>query len=90
VLVDGVEDCARGILRFLRDPAAARALARTGRERVRERFLLPRLLRDELALIRDVLREGPSGRESLGEGCAATRSAERRPRRGLAASGVAR
>jgi trehalose synthase len=50
VLVDGVEDCARAIVDLLRDPARARELGARGRERVRERFLLPRLLLYNLAM----------------------------------------
>jgi trehalose synthase len=50
-LVDDVEQCATAMLELLGDPELARELGRRGRERVREHFLLPRLLRDELALL---------------------------------------
>ncbi len=46
VLVDSVEACAAAIVRLLEDPDAARAYGASGRERVRHRFLLPRLLLD--------------------------------------------
>ncbi|HYM49507.1 MAG TPA: glycosyltransferase [Candidatus Limnocylindrales bacterium] len=49
-LVDSVEECARRILDLLRDPIEARAMAQRGRQTVREKFLLTRLLADELRL----------------------------------------
>lgn len=51
-LVESVEECAKGILDLLSDRARATALAEAGRERVRERFLMPRLVLDELRLLR--------------------------------------
>lgn len=62
LLVTSVEGCADAVLRLLRDPEHARAVGRAGRERVRERFLLPRLLADELRLYGAVL--GAGGEES--------------------------
>ena len=50
-LVDDTEGCARAILELLRDPEAAAEQGELGRAVVRERFLLPRLLRDELGLL---------------------------------------
>ena len=44
LLVDGVEECAKALVALLKDPEHARELARRGRERVREHFLLPRLV----------------------------------------------
>ncbi|HLF76693.1 MAG TPA: glycosyltransferase [Dehalococcoidia bacterium] len=58
-LVDGVEECAEAILRLLKDPDLARRLGQKGQQRVREHFLLPRLLLNELSLTRDLL-EGRS------------------------------
>lgn len=49
-LVDSVEECAGKTLRLLRDPEEGAELARSGRELVRERFLLTRLIADELRL----------------------------------------
>jgi len=46
VLVDSVAQCGAEIVRLLEDPDMARALGASGRERVRHRFLLPRLLLD--------------------------------------------
>lgn len=51
VLVDSVEECAEALVGLLRDRELADALGRSGRERVREHFLLPRLLLDELQLL---------------------------------------
>ena len=50
-LVDSVEHCAQRILELLGDPAGAKELGRSGREHVREHFLLPRLLAEELRLL---------------------------------------
>lgn len=52
LLVEGVEACAQAVVALLRDEDRARALGSAGRERVREHFLLPRLVLDELALMR--------------------------------------
>ncbi len=49
-LVDSPEECADACLEILRDPDAAREKALRGKEHVRRNFLLPRLLRDWLAL----------------------------------------
>jgi trehalose synthase len=50
-LVDGVEDCAKGITHLLHHLGERGRFGRAGRERVRSQFLLPRLARDELKLI---------------------------------------
>jgi trehalose synthase len=50
-LVNSVEDCAARIMDLLGDGEAARQLGASGREHVREHFLLPRLLTDELRLL---------------------------------------
>ena len=54
-LIDSVEECAAMTLRLLKDPGEGQELARRGRELVRERFLLPRLIADELRLYGDLL-----------------------------------
>lgn len=59
VLVDDVESCARAIESLLRDPEHSAHLAQLGRERVREHFLLPRLLLNELALLASLTRQRP-------------------------------
>ncbi len=52
VLVDSVEDCAAAMLKLLNDRDLAEQLGHSGREHVREHFLLPRLLMEELRLLR--------------------------------------
>jgi trehalose synthase len=52
VLVDSVEECARAMTTLLLDPMRARGLGASGRERVRRHFLIPRMVLDELALMR--------------------------------------
>lgn len=54
-LVDSVEECAEAILKLLRDDQLSRELGEKGRERVQEHFLLPRLLLNELSLVRDLM-----------------------------------
>ena len=68
LLVDGVEGCAEAIVRLLRDPAGAKRAARTGRERVRRHFLLPRLLLNEALLMLELARTRPIQREALKAG----------------------
>ena len=58
LLVDSIEECAEAILRLLKDPDWSRQLGERGRERVREHFLLPRLLVNELTLVKDLLADG--------------------------------
>jgi len=59
VLVESIEECARALVALLGDPDHARELARRGRERVREHFLLPRLLLNELELMRELAERRP-------------------------------
>ena len=54
-LVQSAEECAEKVLALIRQPGARAAFGRAGRERVRQKFLLPRLVRDELALIQEAL-----------------------------------
>ncbi len=54
-LVDSVEACAERTLWLLRHPEQGREIGARGRERVRRRFLLPRLIADELRLYRRLL-----------------------------------
>jgi trehalose synthase len=54
-LVNSVAECADRALYLLTHPDEASAIAHRGHDRVRIRFLMPRLLRDELVLIRSLL-----------------------------------
>ncbi|MEJ7841413.1 MAG: glycosyltransferase [Rubrobacter sp.] len=54
-LVDSVEECAAKTLRLLKDPEEGVEMAERGRQLVRERFLLTRLIADELRLYGSLL-----------------------------------
>ena len=54
-LVNSVEDCAARVLDLLKRPGERGEFGRAGREHVRRNFLLPRLVRDELRLIKQVV-----------------------------------
>ncbi|MBI3075691.1 MAG: glycosyltransferase [Deltaproteobacteria bacterium] len=54
-LIGSTEECAERALDLLRRPGERGAFGRAGCEHVRRGFLLPRLGRDELRLIRDLL-----------------------------------
>ena len=54
-LVDSVEACAERLLHLLQRPGERGEFGRAGREHVRRHFLMPRLVRDELRLIKQVL-----------------------------------
>jgi trehalose synthase len=54
LLVDGIDECAAAIHELLADPDRARALGAAGRDRIRDHFLVPRLVLDHLGLMRDL------------------------------------
>ncbi len=54
-LVKSVEETAARTLYLINHPEEAEAIAQRGRERVRERFLTPRLLLDELKLVQSLV-----------------------------------
>jgi trehalose synthase len=56
-LVDSVEECAQQTVWLLRNPEAGKALGQRGKDSVRERFLLTRLIADELRLYASVIGE---------------------------------
>jgi trehalose synthase len=60
VLVDSVEEAAAAMVDVLHDSGHASALAASGRERVHEHFLLPRLLLNELMLLNELAGNGPA------------------------------
>jgi len=53
-LVSTVEQCAQRAIEILEDPMLGKKLGRNGKEAVRKRFLMPRLLRDWLELFEHV------------------------------------
>jgi trehalose synthase len=55
MLVDTVEECASAVESLLKDPDRSADLAHRGRERVRQNFLLPRLLLNELQLMKELM-----------------------------------
>jgi len=56
-LVDTIEECAQKIVYLLENPAVSKKLGKEGREIVRQNFLLPRLARDELTLIKSLVKK---------------------------------
>jgi len=54
-LVDSVEECAERIIYLLKNPAVAQRLGKKGKEIVRKNFLLTRLARDELRLVKSLV-----------------------------------
>lgn len=59
VLVDDVEACAAAIVGLLRDPSRARQLGASGKRRVQDRFLVPRLVLNELRLMAELAASMP-------------------------------
>jgi len=55
-LVTSIEECAARVLELLHQPGARGEFGRAGREHIRRNFLLPRLIRDDLRVIRSLLR----------------------------------
>lgn len=54
-LVDSVEECAEKIVYLLKNPVVAKRLGKEGKEIVRKNFLLTRLARDELRLVKSLV-----------------------------------
>ena len=54
-LVDSVEECAEKIVYLLENPAVGQRLGKQGKETIRQNFLMPRLARDELSLIKSLV-----------------------------------
>lgn len=54
-LVQDVQGCAKKALELLEDSEERKAFGAAGQEKVRKEFLLPRLIRDELKLIKELL-----------------------------------
>ena len=69
-LVDSSMECADACREILADPDGARARALRGKEHVRRRFLMPRLLRDWLALFNRLLGNDTAGVDTAAEAAA--------------------
>jgi trehalose synthase len=54
-LVDSVQACAERLVELLRDAELRRTFGESGRRHVRDRYLLPRLVRDDLRVIRAIV-----------------------------------
>lgn len=54
-LIHTIDECAERVIHLLRHAGERGDFGRAGREHVRQRFLLPRLVRDELRLIQQIL-----------------------------------
>ena len=54
-LVNGPSDCAERIVTLLKTPVIAEQMGRAGKESVRSKYLMPRLLRDYLHLASDLV-----------------------------------
>ena len=53
-LVNSVEECAEKVLHLLQHPAKARKMGQSGRRHIRSSFLTPRLLSDEISLLKSL------------------------------------
>ena len=56
LLVGSVEECAEKIVMLLQDSEMARELGKKGKQTVQKNYLMPRLVRDELMLVKRLLR----------------------------------
>lgn len=54
-LINNVQECAERIVELIHNPRMARAMGKFGRDHIRKHFLLPRLIRDEMKLMVDLL-----------------------------------
>ena len=54
-LISSEQECADKVLYLLENPEVAAELGREGKEHIRQNFLMPRLLKDELRLIKSLL-----------------------------------
>lgn len=66
LLVDSVEACATAMLELLNDRELSERLGRSGHAHVREHFLLPRLLTEELSLLSTLGSETAASRATSG------------------------
>jgi trehalose synthase len=55
-LVDTIEECAEKVVYLLEHKEVAEELGKEGMEHIKDNFLTPRLIRDELSLIKELVR----------------------------------
>jgi trehalose synthase len=67
-LVSTTDECADRVIDLMRDPALANRMGETGREFVREHFLITRYLRDYLRIFRTLSSIDPPAELAYGEG----------------------
>jgi trehalose synthase len=65
-LADSTEQFSQRVTELLEDPSSASQMGAAGARRVREHFLMPRLLRDHLAVLRGLLGEHAGSSEQAG------------------------
>ena len=54
-LVTSIEECAEKVAYLVEHPHIAEELGKEGKEHIRQHFLMPRLLRDELQLVKTLI-----------------------------------
>jgi trehalose synthase len=54
-LITSVEECAQKVAYLLKHPKVGQELSKEGKEHIKNNFLMPRLLRDELSLIKSLI-----------------------------------
>ncbi len=56
-LVDTIEECAEKVVYLLENPASAKEIGAAGTAHIKANFLMPRLIKEELSLIKTLLRD---------------------------------
>jgi trehalose synthase len=51
-LINSIQECAEKVIELLKDPDLADRLGEEGRAHIKSNFLMPRLVRDELRLVK--------------------------------------
>jgi len=73
-LIQSIVECAERVTHLLKHAGLRGEFGRAGREHVRRNFLLPRMIRDDLRVIRAVLRQTAPATKPLAAGTTATGS----------------
>jgi trehalose synthase len=56
-LISSEQECAEKVLYLLQHPDIATELGQEGKEHIRQNFLMPRLIKDELSVIKSLLQD---------------------------------